>query len=446
MRRLHAPLWLWTLLYGVGVLVLAVGVVWGSGVVEGRLEAGTARSLTHQVRLLALTAKGRTHEEIAQTLADAGRLTGSRFRHVGEDGTHLAGRTEGPDASEDLRSRALSEGLAVQVVKASPAWGAGDVVVVAVPAPGGLLVGTRAPEASIEAVLSVAPELLWTVPLGTLLLVLVSLGASLVLTRSLGRLRVAGEILGNGRVLDGLDDLLTSRLNEVRGLARSLATTSRRLHERLAYNEQLAAHLVHEVRTPLSTLRGAMELLEDPTLPEEDRVRLLRRGHTQLTRLGGLLDGLLALTRAEREPRTADVDLRALAEEAAAAHAGVVVEGDPVNVRGDADQLRVALENLVRNALVHGVPPVVVRVHEAGPDALVEVEDQGPGIPPADRERVFQRFFTTRRGEHLGLGLPLVVVVVENHGGSVQLVETSSGTCFRVRCPKRPAAPLPHRN
>ncbi|MFI9555071.1 sensor histidine kinase [Nonomuraea endophytica] len=108
-------------------------------------------------------------------------------------------------------------------------------------------------------------------------------------------------------------------------------------------------------------------------------------------------------------------------------------------VNGDAARLAQVLRNLVRNALVHTPPgtPVAVRVLAAPGHAVVEVADQGPGLPPAEAARVFERFYRAPRArarDGAGHGLAIVHAVVTAHGGSAEL-EHGGGTTFRVRLP-----------
>jgi two-component system, OmpR family, sensor kinase len=129
-------------------------------------------------------------------------------------------------------------------------------------------------------------------------------------------------------------------------------------------------------------------------------------------RLARLADDLLALSREEAaEAPEEDVRLDALAQEVAADD--VDVAGDPVTVRGDRAALRRALTNLVENARRHGAGRIAVTVRKRDGLAELSVEDEGPGIPAADRQRVFERFY----GTDSGLGLAIVQATAERHGG-----------------------------
>ena len=113
------------------------------------------------------------------------------------------------------------------------------------------------------------------------------------------------------------------------------------------------------------------------------------------------------------------------------------VEGDAVTIRGDARLLRRLIRNLLENASRHGKPPVRVEVRRDGARALIDVIDCGPGVPPADRERIFEPFHR-RAGESsgAGLGLSLCRQIARLHGGDVAAVARADAlSAFRVTLP-----------
>lgn len=229
------------------------------------------------------------------------------------------------------------------------------------------------------------------------------------LARALHALAEQSGPLAEGRVTD-LGSVVTTRIAEVRMLARRFLAVTERLRAQLTYNREFASHVAHEFKTPLTTLRGTLELLaEDEPLPPTQRAIFLDNARTDLDRMQAMVEGLLELARAEEAEPGEEVDLDALAAELelpVVGHAGVV--------RGDARLLAVALRNLVDNARAYGAEPI--RIHLAPGEVVVE--DQGPGISAVNLGRIFERFFTTsadRRGT--GLGLPLVRAVARAHGG-----------------------------
>jgi len=217
-----------------------------------------------------------------------------------------------------------------------------------------------------------------------------------------------------------------------------------RRSERLSAVGTLAAGLAHEIRNPLASLAGAIELL-GADLPGSDKSsrRLLRIVERETQRLKRLLSDFLSYAGAgprRREP----VGLREMLDELAELlHADVsqtelVFELDPdLCVHADPDQLRQVLWNLVLNA-VEAEPadgPVVVRAEEADGQVRIEVQDSGPGMPSEVIERAFEPFYTTKP-KGTGLGLATVHQVVEAHGGSLEISSRDGhGTCVSLLLP-----------
>jgi len=247
-----------------------------------------------------------------------------------------------------------------------------------------------------------------------------------------------GAALGTAVIFQDLTEL---RVMEAR-LARS---------ERLADLGQLAAGLAHELRNPLASMMGSVELLKGSGLKDDDR-RLL----DILLREGGRLSVLVAEFLAFARPgaqRREPVDLAELAGQTLEAFAldpaaaGVRLERslEAATVQGDPDQLRQVLWNLLLNAGQAiasgrgGTIRVACRPAEGGGADLV-VEDDGPGIEPADRERLFTPFFTTKPAG-TGLGLATIHRIVDGHGGAVSVeVAPGGGARFAIHLPPPGAA------
>ena len=224
---------------------------------------------------------------------------------------------------------------------------------------------------------------------------------------------------------------------------------------------RFVADASHELRTPLTSIRGFAELHRHGAAGSpEDTARMMRRIESEATRMSLLVEDLLQLARLDqqRELTITPVDLAELAGDAV--HDARAVQPDrkitlhldesltdvPV-VLGDDARLRQVFGNLVTNALTHTPPSarvdVVVSEPEADPDTLVvSVTDSGPGLEPADAERVFERFYRadasrTRVAGGTGLGLSIVASLVAAHGGRVDLrTAPGEGATFAVRLPR----------
>ncbi len=221
---------------------------------------------------------------------------------------------------------------------------------------------------------------------------------------------------------------------EVRVLASALSTMVERLEssrlqlarqESLAAMGTMAAVLAHEIRTPLSVLRGSADMLARRVGDDERDRELVSFLEEEIGRLERLVNDLLVFAR-PRPPDVAPADLaevarrglRTLAGKAAEAGVSLSAELEAAPVRGDEEQLYEVALNLVGNA-IEALPrggDVRVRTGTTGPDSTLVVDDDGPGIPAGTLDEVWTPFFTTRRGG-TGLGLPLVRRIARAHGG-----------------------------
>lgn len=224
---------------------------------------------------------------------------------------------------------------------------------------------------------------------------------------------------------------------------------------------QFVADASHELRTPVTTIRGYAELYRLGGLStEHDISEAMRRTEQEASRMGQLVGDLLDLARLDqgRPLNLGPTDVSALAADAVA-DAGAVEPDRPLSldapspavVIGDEALLRQILANLVANARVHTDPdtPITVRVRDVGAQVLLEVIDQGPGMPPDVAAHAFERFYRadparTRHRGGSGLGLSIVAGTVAAHGGTVDLEsQLGHGTLVRVALPKQPTAPPP---
>lgn len=236
--------------------------------------------------------------------------------------------------------------------------------------------------------------------------------------------------------------------DEIAALATTTNATLDRLEQAVGRHQRFVADAAHELRSPLAVLRTRLEIEPVPT----DRLR--GEALADVERIQRLSADLLLLARldAGEPPEAVDVDLsQVVAEEAAQRRARSEVSvllriDDGVVVRGSAAQLRRLVANLVDNAVRHAGSSVDVQLTATGRAAVLDIVDDGPGIPTEQREAVFDRFTRldearTRDSGGSGLGLAIVRDIAVRHGGTVEVVGGPPGAHLRLRLPPpdRPA-------
>ena len=227
-------------------------------------------------------------------------------------------------------------------------------------------------------------------------------------------------------------------------------------HQILEIGKDFIANASHELRTPITIIKGFAETLQEirtitPELLDDIVEKIVRN----CQRMESLVKNLLTLSDIERLPRARlqDCDIVGLLESCRqmvlAVHPGVEVRikapSDELIIRADPDLLELALMNLMENGVKYSSETakieLVVRWRDR--DIEIDVTDHGIGIPPEDLSHVFERFYTvdkarSRRMGGAGLGLSLVKTVIEKHGGSIAVKSVvGKGTTFTVRLPNR---------
>jgi signal transduction histidine kinase len=289
---------------------------------------------------------------------------------------------------------------------------------------------------------------------GLLVAILLGIGLATGIGRRLARLRAAAV-----RVAEEGTDAPTPRddgLDEVGDLARALASMQRELRRQEAARRSFVATASHELRTPLTSLQGTIELLEedlrDGRLDQEDARRQVQSAQRELRRLGRLASELLDLSRLDADValREEPVELgelcRAVVAEFELRAAESAIELDvpappgPCWGSGDPGAVARVVRILIDNALRYAPPSSTIRIVPAyhGERATVAVEDEGPGVLPEDRERIFVRFErgSAPSGEGgFGLGLAIGRELARKMGGELSLAASAVGARFVLELP-----------
>ncbi|MCB1639277.1 MAG: HAMP domain-containing histidine kinase, partial [Thiothrix sp.] len=278
--------------------------------------------------------------------------------------------------------------------------------------------------------------------LATLSLGLVALLLTVFVSSSISR-PIRELILQTRRVARGeqtsIEPLQNPVTYEVAQLSESFATMSHALAERSDYISRFATHVSHEFKTPLTSMQGALELLQEhmDSMPEERRQRFLTNLLNDTQRLKNLVSRLLELARADAlEPSRQTTRLYPVLD---SLHSRFRDRGLTLDYSGLANHtvvmsveaLETVLGNLFENSLQHQAGTVHLSATRQGQTLQLILQDNGSGISAANRERIFTPFFTTRRNTGgTGLGLEITSSLLRAHGGHIRLGHSDRGACF----------------
>jgi two-component system sensor histidine kinase ChvG len=289
--------------------------------------------------------------------------------------------------------------------------------------------------------------------LATAAAVIIMFGLATWINLRIGRLRTAADsaVSSDGKIR--LDMPESSSADEIGALSRGFERLLARLNEHTQYLRTLGGKLSHELRTPLTIVRSSLDNLESEGLRDDQR-RYVTRAREGTLRLQSILSALGAAARVEESIKQADrvqFDLRELLSSAAAAYRdgfpqvqiALEAPADPCFIRGAPDLIVQLLDKLIENAVdfcpVGGA--ITLRLERAQGNYVMQVQNDGPPIPQALLGRLFESLFEQRQGRddkpHFGLGLYIVRLVAEFHGGTAVAANRSDGggALFTVTLP-----------
>lgn len=351
------------------------------------------------------------------------------YRVMSPSGIEIAGDPELPPPGDEIAHNTVYDGRKVRVVTVQSPCGSSICTV---------LVGetTLKRERLARDILlqSLFPELM--IALATLVIVWFGVKRGL---QPLARLsdEIKSRSAGDLRPIDAAGAPQETRplVGALNGLLAEVSSASRS-------QQRFLANAAHQLRTPLAGLQAHTELALAQPMPQACRTQL-EQVHRATIRTGRLANQLLALARTEPGARSAAaaVDLKGIAggeaeawvRQSLARDIDLGFELDPAPVQGDAFLLREALSNLVHNAIEYSDRGgrVTVRTGRRNGHAFLEVEDDGPGIAPEERERVLERFYRVpgTPGTGSGLGLAVVREIAASHAASLFVAEGAAGGC-----------------
>ena len=260
------------------------------------------------------------------------------------------------------------------------------------------------------------------------------------LTRRLKALRRGVQVFGAG---DLAHRVAVEGADEVAALAHSFNEAAQQVQDLVTANRSLLANASHELRSPLARLKMAVSLMDE--LPPERISQIKAEINQDIRELDALVEEVLLASRLDvrTDLQRSSVDLMGLVtEEAQRVGAQVDIQPDAQlqNVQGDERLLRRAVRNLLENARRYGGPEVLLELSISRGQVLIAVNDRGPGVPPEQRERIFEPFYRLPgHAEHaggVGLGLSLVRQIAQRHGGQVICgAREGGGSRFMITLP-----------
>lgn len=295
-------------------------------------------------------------------------------------------------------------------------------------------------------------DLLWQVVAMALLASVIGAAAVSLVVRSmmkpLGELTGAARAMGRGDFSIRVDETKGDR--ELQALSGTFNAMSDQLRQVEDSRREFVANVSHELRSPITSIRGFAEGMAEGVIPPEEHPKYLRLVAEESRRLSRLVEDLLQLSRLEREDATlkkSEFDINEMLRRALIRRMNDLEEKqidvdcdfreDPCPVYADSERIEQVVINLLDNAVKFtGEKGRIVLTTEAeGNRTAVTVWDDGPAVPEEDREKVFDRFFTSDRahtsGKGTGLGLSICQRIMEMHGSPIQLLRPETGTAFR---------------
>jgi two-component system sensor histidine kinase ChvG len=266
-------------------------------------------------------------------------------------------------------------------------------------------------------------------------------------TRPIEALSAASRDMATGR--GAPPETPTTAAVEIQTLYDDFRAMAQAIDRRSSYLRDLATAISHEFKTPIAGIAGAVELLQDhgETMSQEDQRRFLANAGADTARLSLLVTRLLDLARADMARPETWVST-ALAIPLHRAADALVSEAFRVDLPqlGDVSPVAVpeatldaVLSVLFQNSRQAGAGLVTVALGETPEDIVLRISDDGPGVPAADRDRLFEPFFTSRRATGgTGLGLSIARSLLAASQGAIQLVDSDTGAAFEVTLPRAP--------
>jgi len=302
----------------------------------------------------------------------------------------------------------------------------------------GVVYASRSPRHILQMMAAESEKLYFAVVVMALALAGFSFIATRAITKPIRALTERTRLIASGD-REAMKPLKSHGTAEVAELSEAFLRTARQLHDRGDDIASFAAHVSHELKSPLTAIQGAAELIRDneDIMTGEEREGFLNNIIKDSERLTLLVRRLLELARADKdedeEVGAITADLAPLLDERTTMKV-VVDDPDAVPLRISEEKLAIILTNMADNSARHGASELKVTVRRKGSEAEITVADNGEGVSPRNAARLFEPFFTTARTDGgTGMGLPIIKALLAARDGSIEFVGGRGGAVFLVR-------------
>lgn len=238
---------------------------------------------------------------------------------------------------------------------------------------------------------------------------------------------------------NALEPLRIHGNREIHALSASMLETSRKLFDRNEYISTFANHVTHELKTPLTAIQGAAELLRDggAELSAAERDRFLKNILADTERASRLLNRLRELARADSVDIGGTSRLSAVLDGIRSRFKQISIHADDdCLIPMSAENARIVFENMIDNSVRHGADRVAFTAETTANGLSLLISDNGEGISAGNQDQVFDLFFTTRRASGgTGMGLGIIQALLKAHNAAITLVPSATGACFEIRFP-----------
>lgn len=375
-----------------------------------------------------------TGDDVGKTIAEGDEIA---LALTGTPGSRLRYRSDKPT---DTPLDSISRVSGLRVFVSAPIVLRGRLI--------GAVMLSRTPPSILQALYAKRWLLLQALGLLLVLVVVMSLLTFRLIARPISQLADRASRISRGEVsaISGANNGrgAVPRTREIARLQAAIEDMAATLEARANYLQDFSRHVSHEFKTPIASIRAAIEVLQDHSagMSDEQRSRFLGNIGADAERLRRLTERLLELTRAEiAQSGPEDYRIGPVVRETLQGFEDqdltveVAVAEDAV-VRGRPEVLKATLEILIENALQHGATELKLWSMPGGETLVLNVQDNGSGISEGNHEKVFEPFFTTQReGGGTGLGLTIAAAMLKSCEGRIELISEEGPTTFRVILP-----------